>query len=249
MREAAVINRHALEAVEMAIEPGITTLELNRIAENAILHAGGRHAFKGYRGFPATLCTSVNENVVHGIPDDRALRDGDIVSIDVGTFYEGFAADMAKTYAVGTIPEDVQRLLDVTERSLYAGIEQMRPGNRIGDVAAAIQDVIEEAGFWVIREFVGHGIGREFHEAPDVPNYGRRGTREVLRPGLVLAIEPMVAMTQTPVIVLDDGWTAPTENGSLSAHFEHTVAITDDGAEVLTAKETMNTREGELSGA
>ncbi len=251
MEDAAVINRAALEAVEAMIAPGVTTLELNDVAEEVIVRNGGRPAFKGYRGFPATLCTSLNEVVVHGIPDGRPLEEGDIVSVDVGTFYKGYAADMAKTYAVGTIPEEVQRLLDTTERSLYAGVDQAQAGNRLGDVSAAIQDVIEREGMWVVREFVGHGIGRTFHEPPDVPNYGRAGAGPLLRPGLVLAIEPMVAMSRTSIIVLDDGWTAPTETGVLSAHFEHTVAITDDGPRILTAKETMTKRsqEGRQHGA
>lgn len=238
MVEAAVINREALEAVEKVIAPGVSTAELNETAENAIVSRGGKPAFKGYRGFPATLCTSVNEIVVHGIPDDRPLVEGDIVSVDIGTFYEGYAADMAKTYAVGTASDEAQRLLDVTERSLYAGIAATQAGNRLGDVSAAIQGVVEDEGFWVVREFVGHGIGREFHEGPELPNYGRAGTGPVLRPGLVLAMEPMVTVNRTRVRILDDGWTAPTADGSLAAHFEHTVAVTEDGPRVLTASDT-----------
>ncbi len=237
MAEAAVINREALAAVEQAVAPGVSTAELNAIAEDAILSRGGKPAFKGYRGFPATLCTSVNEVVVHGIPNDRPLVEGDIVSIDIGTFFRGYAADMAKTYAVGKISEEAVRLLEATRRSLEAGIARMKPGNRLGDVSAAIQQVVEEAGFWVVREFVGHGIGREFHEVPDVPNFGRAGTGPILRPGLVLAIEPMVAARRTRVVILDDDWTAPTADGSLAAHFEHTVAVTPDGPWVLTAGE------------
>lgn len=247
MAEAAVINRGALERVAAAIAPGVSTAELNAIAEDAILKGGGKPAFKGYNGFPASLCTSVNDVVVHGIPDDRALSDGDIVSIDIGTFYRGYAADMANTYVVGTVSEEVQRLLDTTERSLWAGIEQARVGNRIGDVSAAIQGVVESEGFWVVREFVGHGIGRAFHEGPNLPNFGRAGTGPRLRPGLVLAIEPMVTQRRTSVKVLDDGWTAPTADGSLAAHFEHTVAITDDGPWVLTGGEgsaRKNTAQG-----
>lgn len=236
MAEAAVINREALEAVAAAVAPGVSTLELNAIAEDAILSRGGKPAFKGYRGFPATLCTSVNEVVVHGIPDDLRLSEGDIVSIDIGTFYRGYAADQARTFAVGAIPVEAQRLLDATERSLTAGIEAAQAGKRLGDVSAAIQGVVESEGFWVIREFVGHGIGREFHEGPEVPNYGRAGTGPVLRPGLVLAIEPMVSLTRTTVSIADDGWTASTADGSLAAHYEHTVAITTDGPRVLTQK-------------
>jgi methionyl aminopeptidase len=235
MAEAAVINREALEAVEAAIAVGVTTAELNDVAERAIVARGGRPAFKGYNGFPATLCTSVNEAVVHGFPSSRPLEAGDLLSIDIGTFYRGFAADMARTYAIGEVTDEARRLIDATERSLQAGIDAMRAGNRLGDVSAAIQAVVEAAGFWVVREFVGHGIGRAFHEAPNVPNFGRAGTGPVLRPGLVLAIEPMVTVNQTTVDVLDDGWTAVSADGSLAAHVEHTVAITDEGPWVLTA--------------
>jgi methionyl aminopeptidase len=237
MAEAARINREALEEVERALRVGVTTAELNAVAEDAILSRGGRPAFKGYNGFPASLCTSVNEVVVHGIPSDRALRAGDIVSLDIGTWYRGYAGDMARTYAIGEVSDRARRLIDATERSLAAGIDAMRAGNRLGDVSAAIQDVVEGAGFWVVREFVGHGIGRSFHEQPNVPNFGRAGTGPVLRPGLVLAIEPMVAERRTTVEVLEDGWTAPTTDGCLSAHVEHTVAITDDGPWVLTSDE------------
>jgi methionyl aminopeptidase len=249
MADAARINRSALEAVEAVLAPGVSTAELNEVAESAILRGGGRPAFKGYHGFPATLCTSLNEVVVHGIPDATPLRDGDIVSIDVGTFYRGYAADMAKTYAVGEVAEEVLRLLEATERSLDAGIAEAQPGKRLGDVSAAVQEVVEEAGMWVVREFVGHGIGREFHEPPDVPNFGRRGTGPVLRPGLVLAIEPMVALSRTEVIVLDDGWTAPTKTGVPAAHFEHTVAVTEDGPRILTAEETIAREPGGRHGA
>jgi len=254
MAKAAVINRDALEAVERALRPGVTTAELNALAEDVILSRGGKPAFKGYGGtgsappFPGTICASVNEVVVHGFPSSRQLVDGDIISIDIGTFYRGYAADMAGTYAVGTVPVETLRLLTATERSLAAGIAAAQAGNRLGDVSAAIQGVVEEAGFWVVREFVGHGIGREFHEAPEVPNYGRAGTGPVLRPGLVLAIEPMVALRRTRVLVADDGWTAFTENGSMAAHFEHTVAITEDGPWVLSASgETGVPKRAELA--
>lgn len=235
MIQAAEINRAALEAIEPLIRPGVTTAELNTVAERAILSRGGIPAFKGYRGFPATLCTSRNEVVVHGIPDRTPLKQGDIISIDVGTFYQGYAADMAKTYAVGPISPAAKRLLEVTEAALYAGIAAAQVGNRLGDVSAAIQNVVEKAGFWVVREFVGHGIGREFHESPEVPNFGRAGTGPILRPGLVLAIEPMVTERRTRVSIREDGWTAATADGSLAAHFEHTVAITSDGPRILTA--------------
>jgi methionyl aminopeptidase len=235
MADAAVINREALEAVEAAIRVGVTTAELNAIAEDAILSRGGKPAFKGYNGYPATLCTSLNEVVVHGFPTDRALVEGDLLSVDIGTFYRGFAADLARTYAIGEVSEEARRLVDAAERSLQAGIAQMQVGNRLGDVSAAIQGVIEADGFWVVREFVGHGIGRAFHEAPNVPNFGRAGTGPILRPGLVLAIEPMITVNETTVDVLEDGWTACSADGSLAAHVEHTVAVTDEGPWVLTA--------------
>lgn len=241
MAYAAQLNREVLELVEPLIRPGVSTAELDAAAYDAIVSRGATPAFKGYRGssasitpFPGTLCTSVNEIVVHGIPDRKPLRDGDIVSVDIGLFYDGYAADMAKTYAVGSVTPKIRSLLDATERSLYAGIEAAQPGKRLGDVAAAIQRTVEGAGFWVVREFVGHGIGRAFHESPDVPNYGRAGTGPKLRPGLVLAIEPMVTVSETDIKILADGWTAPTANGSWSAHFEHTVAITEAGPRVLT---------------
>ena len=248
MAEAAVINREALEAIEPYVQVGVSTAELNKIAEDAIISRGGKPAFKGYRGFPATLCTSVNEVVVHGIPSKQLLNEGDILSIDIGTFYRGYAADMAKTYAIGKISDKAKRLLDVTENSLYAGIEKALVGNRLGDISAAIQNVIESAGFWVIREFVGHGIGAEFHESPEMPNYGKAGTGPVLRPGLVLAIEPMVSETRTKVRILKDEWTAPTANKSLAAHFEHTVAITENGPRILTALDQRPRAEYALGG-
>ena len=240
MAEAARVNREAMDEVAAAVAPGITTAELNRIAEGAIVARGGRPAFKGYGGnggpaFPATLCTSINEVVVHGIPSDRPLLEGDIVSIDIGTFYRGFAADLARTFPVGRIADEARRLIHATEQSLAAGIDAAVVGNRVGDVSAAIQGVVEGAGFWVVREFVGHGIGRSFHEDPEVPNHGRPGTGPILRPGMVLAIEPMVTASRTDVVVHTDGWTASSANGALAAHVEHTVAVTEDGPWVLTA--------------
>lgn len=235
MAQAAVINRQALEAVAKAVTPGVTTAQLDAIAEDMIRSQGGTPAFLGYNGFPASLCTSINNVVVHGIPDNTKLRSGDIISVDIGTFYKGYAADMAYTFAVGEVPQRTKDLLVASEQSLYAGIAHMHVGRKMGDVSAAIQDVIETAGFWVVREFVGHGIGTSFHEAPEVPNYGRPGRGVKLRAGLVLAVEPMVTMHETSVDILDDGWTAPTHDGSLAAHFEHTIAITSDGPRILTA--------------
>ena len=235
MAEAGRINREALEVVAGLVAPGVTTAELNEAAESAILSRGGKPSFKGYNGFPASICASPNEVVVHGFPDDRPLVEGDVISIDIGTHYRGYHADMAVTYPVGNVSVEARRLLEVTQRSLIAGIEKAQAGARLGDVSAAIQDVVEAAGYWVVREFVGHGIGRDFHEGPELPNFGRAGTGPVLRPGLVLAIEPMVAQRRARVVIADDGWTASTENGSLAAHFEHTVAITESGPWVLTA--------------
>ena len=241
MAKAAIINREALEAVEKLIKPGVTTKELNDVAEETIYSRGGKPAFKGYRReehiFPATLCTSKNEIVVHGIPNELPLNEGDILSIDIGTFYKGYAADMAKTYPIGNISKRARRLLEVTERSLYAGIAAAQVNNRVGDISAAIQSYVETHNMWVVREFVGHGVGAQFHEKPELPNFGRAGTGAKLLAGLVLAIEPMVTETKTAVTVLEDGWTAPTQNGSLSAHFEHTVAITNEGPRILTAKD------------
>ena len=235
MAEAGVVNRQALEKVAEAIAPGVSTAELDRIAEDAIISAGGRPAFKGYRGFPGTLNTSINEVVVHGIPGRQVLKEGDILSVDIGTVYKGYVADQARTFAVGKVSDDASALLRATEASFWAGVEKCVAGNRLGDVSAAIQGVIEDAGFWVVREFVGHGIGRDMHEAPEVPNFGRAGVGPLLRPGLVLAIEPMVTLRRTRVVVLEDGWTAVTKDRSLAAHYEHTVAITTDGPRVLTA--------------
>lgn len=237
MAAAAVINRRALEAVARAVAPGVTTAELDAIAEDMIRSQGGTPAFLGYNGFPASLCTSINHVVVHGIPDNTKLRSGDIISVDIGTFYKGYAADMAYTFAVGEVPKRTKELLTATEQSLYAGIAHMHVGRKMGDVSAAIQEVVEAAGFWVVREFVGHGIGTSFHESPEVPNYGHAKRGAKLRSGLVLAVEPMVTMRKTSVEILDDGWTAPTQDGSLAAHFEHTIAITNDGPRILSAED------------
>jgi len=249
MAEAGTVNRLALEKVAEAIRPGVSTVELDAIAEDAILSAGGRPAFKGYRGFPGTLNTSVNEVVVHGIPGPQVLAEGDILSVDIGTVYRGYVADQAMTFPVGKVSGAASELIRTTEASFWAGLEQCVVGNRLGDVSAAIQDVIEAAGFWVVREFVGHGIGREMHEPPEVPNFGRAGTGPRLRPGLVLAIEPMVTMNRTRVRILDDGWTATTADSSLAAHYEHTVAITTEGPRVLTAADQSPRGQGTSSEA
>ena len=236
MRRGGEILADTMRRLEEALEPGITTEELDRIAEEHMTAAGARPSAKGYRGFPGAICTSPNNVIVHGIPDRTVLKDGDIISLDVALLYEGFHVDNAKTYPIGEVDPESARLLAVTEASLEAAIEQCRPGNRLGDVGAAVEKVATDAGYSVVREYVGHGVGRAFHEDPQIPNYGPPGRRELLAPGMTLAIEPMVNMGASQTKLLDDGWTVITADGSLSAHFEHTVAITPDGHEVLTTR-------------
>ncbi|HEY9225203.1 MAG TPA: type I methionyl aminopeptidase, partial [Gemmatimonadaceae bacterium] len=226
----------SVETLRAAVRPGISTGELDEIAEEFIRsHEGAIPAFKGLYGFPGSICASVNNEIVHGIPSKkRVLKDGDIISIDVGVGYQGYFTDSATTVAVGSISPETQRLLDVTKESLEAGIAAAKLGNHIGDIGAAVQAVVEAAGFSVVRDLVGHGIGVEFHEEPQVPNYGKPKRREKLVPGLTLAIEPMVNIGGPATKTLSDRWTIVTADGSLSAHFEHTVAITDNGPRVLT---------------
>ncbi|QBS37011.1 type I methionyl aminopeptidase [Thermaerobacter sp. FW80] len=236
MREAGRIVAAVLRELASALRPGITTADLDRLAERLIREAGAEPAFKGYQGFPASICTSINDEVVHGIPSPRrVIREGDVVSIDVGARYHGYHGDSAATFAVGAVSAEARRLLEVTRRSLEAGIAAARPGHRVGDVGHAVQQVVEAAGFSVVRDYAGHGIGRAMHEDPQVPNYGQPGTGLRLRPGLVLAIEPMVNAGGPAVRTDPDGWTVRTVDGSLSAHFEHTVLITEGEPEVLTA--------------
>jgi methionyl aminopeptidase len=235
MRQAGRVTAAALRAVGEAVRPGVTTGELDALAEDAIRSAGAVPAFKGYHGFPASLCTSVNAEVVHGIPGKRRLRAGDILSVDCGAIVDGYYGDAARTFPVGEPTDEALRLMKVTSESLEAGIACCVPGQRLYDVSAAVQGVVEAAGFSVVREYVGHGIGRSMHEDPQVPNYGRAGTGPVLQVGVVLAIEPMVNAGGADVRSLDDGWTVVTVDGSLSAHFEHTVAVTHEGPLVLTA--------------
>ncbi|MRS12669.1 MAG: type I methionyl aminopeptidase [Actinobacteria bacterium] len=234
MREAGRITAAALRLVASAVRPGVTTGELDAIAEETIRAAGAAPAFKGYHGFPGTLCTSVDSQVVHGIPGSRALREGEILSVDCGAIVDGYYGDSAMTFPVGTVSQEARNLMDATRRSLEAGIARCVPGMRLHDISAAVQGVAEDAGFSVVREYVGHGIGRTMHEDPQVPNYGQAGTGPTLKPGMVLAIEPMINAGRSDVRSLDDGWTVVTADGSLSAHFEHTVAITESGPMVLT---------------
>jgi methionyl aminopeptidase len=236
MRRSGAAVRTVLEHVRAQVKPGVTTLDLENVAEAKIAELGATPAFKGYRGYPCVLCTSVNEQVVHGIPSaGRVLREGDIVSIDCGVVLDGYYGDSAITVPVGNhVAPRTQRLLDVTQNSLESAIHVVRPGATLGDIGAAVQEVVEADGFSVVREFVGHGIGTRMHEDPQVPNYGQRGAGTRLRAGMVLAIEPMVNAGKPGVQVLSDGWTAVTEDGSLSAHFEHTVAVTEQGAVILT---------------
>lgn len=227
-----------LDLVAERAEPGVSTAELDRVAERHIRrHTGAVPAFKGLYGFPATLCTSLNHEVVHGIPSaDRVLRSGDLLSVDVGVKLGGYYADAALTVPVGAVSEEGDRLLAVTRSALEAGIREARPGRRLGDLGAAVQSVVEAAGFSVIRELVGHGVGQAAHEEPQVPNYGRAGRGTRLEEGLVIAIEPMVNVGGREIRTLDDGWTVVTADGSLSAHFEHTVAVTADGPRILTPR-------------
>ena len=234
MHRACTITVETLEVLAQAAQAGVTTKELDRIAHDCIVKAGARPAFLGYRDYPATLCISINEEVVHGIPGPRKLREGDIVGLDLGCIWKGFYGDAARTVGVGTISADAQRLLKATEESLHAGIAQCLTTKRIGDIGAAVQGVAEGYGYSVVREFVGHGIGTSLHEDPQVPNYGPPGRRERLVPGMCLAIEPMVNVGRPEVRVLDDGWTAVTVDGSLSAHFELSLAVTRHGPWVLS---------------
>jgi methionyl aminopeptidase len=236
MRRSGLALRGVLDALRNSIAPGMSTMDLEKLAEAKIAEAGAVAAFKGYHDYPCVLCTSVNSEVVHGIPSaKRILREGDVVSIDCGLIIDGYYADSAITLPVGKISEAARSLLEATERSLQAAIGTVKVGATLGDVGAAVQEVAESAGFSVVREFVGHGIGTQMHEEPQIPNYGRRGEGIKLREGMVLAIEPMVNQGKHAVRVLEDGWTAVTVDGSLSAHFEHTIAVRAEGAEVLTA--------------
>jgi len=235
MRRAGRVVGETLQILQAAVKPGVTTQELDEIAEREIRARGAVPSFKGYRGFPATICTSINSEIVHGIPGQRALKGGDLIKLDCGAIVEGYHGDSAVTVPVGEVSQEALKLIETTDRSLQAGIAEAKAGNRIHDIGAAVQTTAEGAGFSVVREYVGHGIGRALHEDPPVPNYGKPGTGLKLEPGLVIAIEPMVNIGTFETRLLPDGWTVVTADGALSAHFEHTIAITENGPEVLTA--------------
>jgi methionyl aminopeptidase len=234
IRAAGRIVAGAIEELKTRVRPGIKTKELDRIAEEFIHKKGGIPAFKGYRGYPNTLCISVNEEIVHGIPSDRVLEEGDITGIDLGVLLDGYYGDAAVTLPAGTISSQAKRLMETTEAALYKAIDAAVIGNRVSDIAHTIQSYVEGAGYSVVREFVGHGIGRSLHEDPPVPNFGEPGQGPQLREGMVLAIEPMVNAGRSDLLVLENGWTAVTKDRSLSAHFEHTVAVTKNGPLILT---------------
>jgi methionyl aminopeptidase len=239
MREAGRIVADTHRVLKQSIRPGITTRDLDQIAETYIRSQGAIPSFKGYNQFPASICASVNDQLVHGIPGNQQLADGDIISIDIGAQYQGYHGDSAWTYGVGTISADAQRLLDVTERSLYAALELIKPDVRLFTISHAVQKVVEDAGLSIVREYVGHGIGSKLHEEPQIPNYGipDRGPR--LKPGMVLCIEPMVNLGERYVRTLEDNWTVVTVDGSWCAHFEHTVAVTENGYEILTKSDAQ----------
>jgi methionyl aminopeptidase len=234
MREGNRMLALLFEHILPLIQPGISTAELDKEAEFFLQSNNALPAFKGYRGYPCTLCTSINDEVIHGIPGNRVLKPGDIISIDVGALYNGFYSDSAKTFSVGKVSKKAQQLMDVTENALYEGINQAVPGNHLYDISAAVQRVVESAGFSVVREFVGHGIGKMLHEDPQIPNFGRKGTGVILQEGMTLAIEPMVNEGAWKVLIRKDGWTAVTADGALSAHFEHSIAITAHGPIILS---------------
>ena len=234
MKSPCRMVAEVLELLKEIVRPGITTLALNELAEKEALKRGAKSAFKGYSGYPYSLCCSVNDQVVHGMPDKRELKDGDILSLDFGVLFNGFYGDAAVTLPVGGISEKAARLLKVTEESLYMAIAAAKPSNKLSDISYAVQNHVEARGFSVVRDFVGHGIGKSLHESPQVPNFGAPGRGINLKPGMVLAIEPMINEKGPDVKVLADGWTAVTCDGGLSAHYEHTVAITDQGPEILT---------------
>jgi methionyl aminopeptidase len=235
MRKAGKVVAEMHEATRAAIRPGVTTMQLNEVAAEVLAKRGARSNFLNYHGFPAVICTSPNDMIVHGIPGNITLHEGDIISVDCGAIIEGYHGDAAYTAGVGVISDEATRLIEVTERSLWAGIDQLKKGNRLNEVGRAVQNVAEAAGYSVVREYVGHAIGTAMHESPQVPNYWPGTPGPTLKEGMVFAIEPMVNVGSYETYVLDDGWGVMTQDGSLSAHFEHTIAITDNGPEVFTA--------------
>lgn len=235
LREANLIVARTLAEVAKLIAPGVTTLKLDTVAEEYIRSQGAIPGFKGYGGFPSTLCVSVNENVVHGFPSNYALREGDIVSVDCGAVKDGFNGDSTYTFCVGEVSEDVMRLLKTTKESLYVGIEHALPGNRIGDIGHAIQEYCEKRGYSVVREMCGHGVGKRLHEDPDVPNYGRKGTGPLIKNGMCIAIEPMINMGSKNIVIERDGWTTRTKDRKPSAHYEHSIAIHNGKPDILSS--------------
>lgn len=236
MRKAGLINYQTHKLLESKIKPGITTLELNDIAEEFIRSKGGIPSFLGYGGFPKTICTSVNDEVVHGIPSLKKLKKGDIISIDIGVIYQGYHSDSAWTYPVGEISDEIKILLEETKNALYEGIKQVKNGAHLGDVSNAIESHAKKYNLGVVRELVGHGVGKNLHEDPDVPNYGKKNTGLILKSGMTIAIEPMLNLGSRKVWMEDDDWTIVTQDGKPSAHFEHTVLVTDDGYKILTGE-------------
>ena len=234
LRRSGHLVREILEEMREQVKPGVTTMDLEKFAEHRLTKADAKPAFKGYRGYPCCLCASVNEQIVHGIPSNRRLNEGDIISLDLGVIIDGYYGDSAMTVPVGAISESLQRLLRVTEESLQLAIDKARVGNRLGDISSAVEQHVVSSGFSVVREFVGHGIGRQLHEEPQIPNYGQPGYGPSLKEGMVLAIEPMVNAGSPGLKILDDQWTAVTADGAHSAHFEHMIAVTPDGPDVLT---------------
>jgi methionyl aminopeptidase len=235
MARAGAIVGATITLLKRCVEPGITTRELDNIAYKEITRHGAKPTFKGYRGFPGSICASVNEEIVHGIPGKRVLKEGDIIKMDVGATIDGFIGDAAVSLPVGQVSQEALDLMEATRISLEEGIQAAQPGNRIGDIGAAVQSYAESRGYGVVREFVGHGVGRFLHEDPQVPNYGQKGKGQLLRPGMCIAIEPMLNVGDWHTRILDDQWTVVTADGSLSSHFEHTIAITEDGPRILTA--------------
>ena len=248
MREASRRLKVVFRELKKVIRAGMTTLEINERAERLLLEQKVGPAFKGYRGYPACVCTSVNEEVVHGIPSKRKMKDGDILSVDIGLIYDGYVSDSARTWAIGKVGEEAKELIEVARHALYLGMDQMKSGNRLGDVSSAIQNHVESHGFSVIRDFVGHGIGRQMHEDPQVPNFGKPGRGPKLEAGMVLALEPMVTAGSWEVDILEDAWTVVTRDHQLSAHYEDTIAITEHGPENLTGPQTYQEASADLIG-